>query len=206
MPTEYTAKLYSGEEQSFEEFAIQCSRAFGAFSHMKDEPFYDNVPEMIPFDLSFHHERISHALQLFVDFQNKSDYAIEVKMRQEYEYSLEKLQATVQRKKAAQQRYEAMLAKVESWNPPTEDHKNIKEFMIQQLKDSLASDCSTEYEKREIQELQQNKETVEQYRARQTEILKKNLDFAKEQLDKEIHSIQEKNQWILDFRKSLRNN
>lgn len=205
MPTGYTAKLFDGYDQSFEEFAIQCSRAFGAYAHMKDEPCSIDVPEMIPFDLTHEYDNIGYALQLFVDFQNQSDESVEIKMKQEYEYSLEKLQSSIKQKRAAQQRYEDMLRKVEAWTPPTENHHGIKEFMMQQLKDSLVSDCSIDSEKQQIQELQKNNETFEEYRVRETEALQNNLQFAKEQLERKITEIQEKNQWIQEFRKSLKN-
>src|ERR1044071_9143634 len=37
MPTGYTAKLYEGEDQSFEDFALGCARAFGASILMRDD-------------------------------------------------------------------------------------------------------------------------------------------------------------------------
>jgi hypothetical protein len=38
MPTGYTAGIIDGEITTFEQFATQCSRAFGATIHMRDNP------------------------------------------------------------------------------------------------------------------------------------------------------------------------
>lgn len=34
-----------------------------------------------------------------------------------------------------------MLQKVHKWEPPTEEHRGIKNFMLQQLNDSIDADC-----------------------------------------------------------------
>src|SRR5690606_5838921 len=39
-------------------------------------------------------------------------------------------------------RYLAMLEQVSAWSPPTEDHVCLKEFMKQQLTESIKYDCS----------------------------------------------------------------
>lgn len=38
MPTGYTADLYDGKDVSFEGFALNCARAFGALVSLRDEP------------------------------------------------------------------------------------------------------------------------------------------------------------------------
>ena len=38
MPSYYTADICNEKDISFQEFALKCARAFGAFVHMRDEP------------------------------------------------------------------------------------------------------------------------------------------------------------------------
>lgn len=45
MPTGHTAKLYDGEDQSFQDFALGCARSFGALITMRDEPADAPIPE-----------------------------------------------------------------------------------------------------------------------------------------------------------------
>jgi hypothetical protein len=52
MPTGYTAKLYDGD-QKFQDFAMECARAFGALIEMRDEPMNAKIPET--FEPSEHH-------------------------------------------------------------------------------------------------------------------------------------------------------
>jgi hypothetical protein len=43
---------------------------------------------------------------------------------------------------AIEERYRAMLTEVEAWEPPTADHVELKQFMLDQLTESIRFDCS----------------------------------------------------------------
>jgi len=43
------------------------------------------------------------------------------------------------------ERYEAMLAQVKAWTPPTSEHQGLKDFMVEQLEESIDFDCGTDY-------------------------------------------------------------
>ena len=45
MPTGYTCDVVSGKIDTFEKFALQCARAFGATITMRDDPFDAPIPE-----------------------------------------------------------------------------------------------------------------------------------------------------------------
>ncbi|VTR91619.1 unnamed protein product [Gemmata massiliana] len=38
-----------------------------------------------------------------------------------------------------------MLEHVRAWEPPSTDHENLKQFMIDQLRESIDFDCRGEY-------------------------------------------------------------
>ena len=50
MPTGYTAGIIDGEITTFEQFAIQCTRAFGATIHMRDNPLDSPYEPRTPSD------------------------------------------------------------------------------------------------------------------------------------------------------------
>lgn len=43
-------------------------------------------------------------------------------------------------------RYETMLAQVSAWEPPTPEHNGLKDFMLQQITESIKFDCSSDYD------------------------------------------------------------
>jgi hypothetical protein len=48
-------------------------------------------------------------------------------------------------KRKHRQSYERMLALVNDWEPPTQDHVGLKDFMVQQITDSIEWDCDESY-------------------------------------------------------------
>src|SRR4029077_19038577 len=50
----------------------------------------------------------------------------------------------VHKNKETRARYELMLPKVQAWKPTTPDHTNLKEFMLEQIADSINFDCLDE--------------------------------------------------------------
>ncbi len=59
MPTGYTAGIIDGTTTTFQQFAKQCIRNFGATIHMRDEPSDVEYIERIPSD--FHTKAIEEA-------------------------------------------------------------------------------------------------------------------------------------------------
>jgi hypothetical protein len=54
-------------------------------------------------------------------------------------------QIKLQKIKDLRKAYEAMLKKVQAWKPPTEDHRELKQFMIDQILESIRFDCIETY-------------------------------------------------------------
>lgn len=140
MPTGYTADVQSGKVTEFPEFAMQCARAFGALISMRDDPSGTPIPD--EFTPSPYHEdqieaaraNLSKLMAMTVDEQD-------VAMRQEHADAVaywHKSRADREREKS---RYEAMLAHVKAWRPPTPDHVEMKKFMVEQLAGSIEFDC-----------------------------------------------------------------
>ncbi len=61
----------------------------------------------------------------------------------EYEAAMASYQARVTERTATRNRYNAMLAEVMKWEPPTPDHAEMKKFMVDQLTESRKFDDYT---------------------------------------------------------------
>lgn len=140
MPTGYTAPVGDGTVTEFQQFALQCARAFGALITMRDDPMDAPIPD--EFTPSTHHtEQLAKATTRLAELQAMTPEQIAAaaheaettRIQQEREWAAERAQ-----KKA---RYEAMLAHANAYVPPSEDHENFRQFMIDQLTESIRFDC-----------------------------------------------------------------
>lgn len=207
MPTGYTAKLYEGEEQSFNEFVLECSRAFGAMISLRDDPRAE-IPAELEVD-SFYFTQVEKAQKELEQLQNASDAELMVQAKSERQYDLSSQYENAVRTEAARQGYTDMLAKVQAWTPPTDEHVNIKAFMVEQLESSLRSDCRNEpVDLEELRALvnrpvEDSDIDIEKFRAEGLNIAERRLSYAVRNLADQQNSIADKNRWIKALRDSL---
>lgn len=138
MPTGYTAPVADGTITTLRDFALRCSRAFGALVSMRDDPLDAPIPErLVP--SRWHADRLAEArlrlasLQAMTDAE-KADAANEWN-RENEAYKLKYIAENDEKRS----RYEAMIAKVEAWEGAPE---GLKSFMLKQLQESLEFDVS----------------------------------------------------------------
>ena len=91
-----------------------------------------------------------------------------------------------------------MLRQVQAWTPPTKEHTKLKEFMINQLEDSIRWDCA-------IRNYADGFVTVDKYieDSLSSEPLEKEVKYYQEQWDKEVKRCEDANKWVEDLIKSL---
>jgi len=199
MPTGYTSDIYSGKEVSGKEFLMQCARAFGACITLRDEPMDAEIPEEFkPND--YHLKQIQKAKDELKKYQqmNNEDIksAIDKEHREKITYNKEQLKNYSNMKN----RYLNTLSEVLVWQPPTDQHIGLKEFAVQQLKDSIKHDCDG-IEK--YYSLDVKKETPEEYIKRNIEKCLKDIDYHSKEHQKEIDRTNGRTQWVKDLRNSL---
>jgi hypothetical protein len=140
MPTGYTADVQSGKITRFEDFAMQCARAFGALLMMRDDPLDAPVPEEFkPSD--YYREALDRNEKRLAELKAMSPAAIIAASRAAQSDALARHEAHEAGKAEHRARYEAMLAKVRAWTPPTPEHEGLRAFMEQQLTESIRFDC-----------------------------------------------------------------
>lgn len=201
MPTGYTAKIHEGEDQSFTDFAISCSRAFGAHALVRTEPQMP-LPTEYEIDFEQYNRIIQSDMHKIEKFWKMSDKEIQSIMTDERQERIENLENQIQENKIAQTRFQAMLEKAESWTPPTDEHTNFKEFMINQLKDGI-KETSGNYAKEQLTRLHEKEETVDDYRSQRIRELLENIRHIQDRLSYEIKVTAERNQWIKALHQSL---
>lgn len=138
MPTGYTADIEKGI--SFEEFVWNCARAFGALVSMREDSMDAPIPDNLPVD-TYHQKELKREIEELHRLENMTETEAKKQSKLEYDKSMKEWQKSRERNALLKNKYETMLNNVKEWKPPTSDHVGMKEFMIQQITESIKFDC-----------------------------------------------------------------
>ena len=195
MPTGYTLDLYNGKDIAFEEFVLKCARAFGALIDMRDEPMDAPIPERFePSD--YHLKELEKAKRRLKEIRKWNEEKAEQEAERAYREALKEREEFIKKNKLIRKRYEDMLSKVQKWKPPTIEHASLKQFMIQQLVESIEFDCF-------VPEMPQRL-SGEEYREQQIKKALSDIEFHEKEYAKEVNRVHERNKWLLLLRESLK--
>ena len=200
MPTGYTAPIYEGEKDfTFEKFAMRCARNFGACIRLRGEPLTLDIDLDKHFQPNEYYkkrlEEIEKEYQEFLD-----NPPTEEQLGRKYDEMVEKEQKRFEERMKQtdelRQRYVAMLRKALEWNPPTPEHENLRNFMIQQLQESMDRDCAEYFPNFGTRE-----EYIE-YHLR-PDILLERIKLYQEYHEREVKACNDSKQWVKDLMDSL---
>lgn len=196
MPTGYTAPVQDGKITDFPAFAMQCARAFGALITMRDDsgPIPDELKPSI--DYYDHSEAAARDELGMLDALTPEE--AEKKRDAEFKEATKSFDKTMSERATHKKRYEAMLTKVQMWTPPTPDHQGLRDFMEQQLKESIKWDC-TDYE-----QYRPRKKSVPVWLAERRGEAMRSLQHAQKDRADEIERTNNRNRWLKDLRESLK--
>lgn len=136
MPTGYTAEVMDGITTTFKRFALSCARAFGVTINLELQDKIEPTP--------YCKGRLDEARDTLSSLE-KMSYSEATSMAcKEYHAAVAAYNSACADKERVRNRYEHMLSEATKWEPPSQDHVNMKEFMISQLQDSIRQDCPPE--------------------------------------------------------------
>lgn len=198
MPTGYTATLCE-KDQPFSEFVLGCARAFGACISQRDDPMSD-LPRIEP-KSNYHEVELEKAQAELTKLQKLSKAARikfgEKKKSDSLAYSRKELV----KHEEARARLETMLAKVNSWHPPSSDHIELKKFMIQQLTTTIEHDGDTNYYRKQIEA--DSKKTAMDYYIDAIKSAEWSVEYHLKENKKDSERHDGRSQWISDLFQSL---
>lgn len=137
MPTGYTACIADGI--TFREFALRCSRAFGATIMQRDDPA--DEPPRVPERCTFYEDAHRQNEQRLTELESLTQEQIVSMCDAEYQADAERADRWQTEKDALRLKYYAMLEQVRAWDPPSPDHEEMKAFMTRQIEESIRFDC-----------------------------------------------------------------
>lgn len=88
-----------------------------------------------------------------------------------------------------------MLKEINAWEPPTTEHTQFKEFMIEQITKSIDCDCYTLDKPEKI--------SGKQWLAKEIKDVNWNINYQSEEYKKECERVAEHNKWVNELCDSL---
>lgn len=199
MSTGYTASVSDGTVTELPEFAMQCARAFGALVMMRDMPLSAPVPDRFEASTSYHDGVLAAARKRLdeLDALSADEIAAAATIAQaERERSHESYLAD---KRIRKGRYEAMIEKVRDWTQPTPDHEPLRDFMIEQVNQSIDFDCSVGPWSNKPETL-----TPAAWLGAEVEKAQRDIAYHEKARAEEIERTESRNKWLADLRASLK--
>lgn len=191
MASGYTYKIPDG--QSFRDFILDCSKAFGALIHMRDMPSDTPIPtEIMP--NSYHLNRRDEAFKALTALTEASVEELERLVLAEYTEAVIHREEQLKQSNDAEAAYKSMLDKVKDWNPPTRGHQALKDFMVNQISSSMGYDYSSP-----VPVLRTTTEFFNSERQRLTDALL----YHTKKYDEESERCKGRNEWLQELFKSI---
>jgi hypothetical protein len=199
MPTGYTNNIKDGI--SFKQFALQCSRAFGALIDMRDDPFGTEIPDEIKISQYHIINRLKVYNEQLTKIQNMSEKDCQIEAINQYNTETRHLNGCIDESKKLRKNYEEMLEKVNNWTPPTSEHKDLKRFMVEQIQESIKFDCPISWYEDVIKKLKLLRGY--DWQREQIESIKNSINYHSKEHEKEVERCEKRNEWIGQLKKSL---
>lgn len=193
MPTGYTADIAKGI--TFQQYALNCARAFGALVTMRDDPGDAEIPEAFT-PSTYHVEQLDIARQGLARLEAMTQEELEAETDKEYKDGVARYEQFNKEREGLRAKYEDMLKQAAAWMPPTEEHNGLKRFMISQIEKSIKFDCGYTMPQPTIL-------SANDWLEKQTAQCVHDIEYHKKEQDAENQQIAERNKWIQDLRKSL---
>ena len=206
MPTGYTAIITDKPDTSFEQFALLCSRAFGACIMMRDDNTYAKPTRKKISDSSTHYEEsleeATKQLKWLLRYDHDHMEFIK-RTEKEHQRHIELTKERLFEKREKRILYEAMLDKVNEWKPPTDDHKKFKEFMINQITESLNYDCD-EYDAADtIKKLTCEKLNYKERHDDALKLVRRDIEYYRKNVEKLNERMKSRIRWMEELCDSL---
>jgi len=199
MPTGYTCDI--AKDISFNQFVMNCARAFGACIEMRDDPMDKPIPKEFK-PTSYHKKSLETAQKQMEKLLNMTPEQMARAAKREYKQEIKSTDEYIEEKKVLEAKYTAMLDKVVLWEPPSKEHHELKKFMIEQITGSIDFDCKLDYwiEKRnKIVEL-----SVKEWLAKEKKRIQWDIDYHTKEQKEEEERASGRTMWIKQLRESLK--
>lgn len=181
MPTGYSSAVLDGTITELKDFVLHCTPGVMGTIPSAPDQYYRN--------------RLTETQEWLSDLLNMTPGEIEKAAQEDYEKSLNNWQKSDVDRQLFYERYNSMLIMVRNWQPPTQEHDSLRDFMIEQLERSIKFDCLDI--ERPIEKLPQ-----EWYSHNIKEASGK-IDYYALEMVRELDKFEKNSAWMAELHKSL---
>lgn len=185
MPTGYTAPVQDGKITSAAEFLRNCIPAFDMPSGRGGAPIAPIAP-----DTKYHDDAIASARARLREVKAWTDDDAARQAEAAYQRDVRRMADTAAKRLEVQARYEAVLAGVRAWAPPTPLHEEFHAFAIKQLVDSIEWDCSMSHWP------EPQRRTGEEWRVECIADAERDIEYHTQEREKAIERTEQRNAWL----------
>lgn len=196
MPTGYTTAIKDGI--SFEKYALDCARAFGACVTLRDEPGGgENIPdEFKPSD--YHAKAAQKAREDLTALLAMTGEQRERSAAKAWDGAETARLMRLEDVRKLREAYETMLEKVKIWKPPTPEHAGLHEFMRTQIEQSIDFDCGGNFGNTPTLRL-----TGDQWAAQEEARLNRDIAYHEKEHAGEVVRAARRTAWVRELREAL---
>lgn len=204
MPTAYTQGIINGEITTFQQFATQCMRAFGATIHMRGNDLSAKYEPRQPEE--YHQKEMNSIKGRIKVLKKQTDKSLIYVEKKGLESSKKHHVNSIKRIKEQKSLLDKIMIDVRKWTPPTSEHKELKKFMDDQIRQTIEFDCNTEYHENALIKIESDLLNINAKEIRQREIdkCKKDMEYHFRHYQKEVEGCERSNKWVQDLLTSLK--
>jgi hypothetical protein len=199
MPSGLTDKI--GKGATFAEFALGCARQMGALIHMRDDA--SDAKITLPESSEYYQEELENVRLKLQELQKINMEGFKKQLVEERKSARESVEQAINDKNKLRGQYMQMLMEVKAWRPPTTEHNEFKNMMIQQITDSISFDCDTTYEQERLEVFNESVNVAEAFN-KQIENLQEDEKYFLGKLNQESSTNSDRAKWVKDLVFSLR--
>lgn len=197
MPTGYTAAVQDGSILKFSDFAMICAKAMGACVTLRDESIDAPLPAKFEPQTEHHQKSGAKSQKKLLALENLSTEDIVIQASLHYKNGIKEYAKSNDKAELHRLRYKKMLEEVQAWDPPTDDHWGLREFMIEQLEESIKFDCDSALQYPE-------RLTPTEWHNKELEAAASDVEYHNRAIAEEISRVNTRNAWIGALRTSLK--
>lgn len=196
MPTGYTAGIIDGKTETFQDFAKQCMRNFGACIHMRDENMNKEYEPRTP--SAYHTKALEKAKEKLKQAEKLTDAELIEMRTKELEESKKYHLESIAKIKVTRAKLEEFLAKAIEFKAPTPEHEGLRKFMIEQLQSTIDFDGKTDYHDKALPKIQMELKNIDANQIRFSMIADANKDitYHLKEYKEELKRCAESNAWV----------
>jgi hypothetical protein len=165
----------------------------GATVMMRDQPLDQMPPERFDPHTEYYRERLATTKAEIERLRSLDAGQIEAEAEADYQQAVARVTESNAKSDDLRIRYQSMLDRVKAWAPPTDQHAGLRDFMLQQLTESLNFDCGL---------LDMPERSINWIGERLVD-LTRDVVSMEHHLADEIRRTDERNKWLADLRTSV---